>query len=86
MSFGFANVAAITMICYLVGRIVKVSPLADKWIPALTGAAGGILGIVAMASMPSFPARDPVTAAAIGIASGLAATGVHQAAKQIKKE
>ena len=86
MSFGFANVAAITMICYLVGRAVKASPLADKWIPILTGAVGGALGVVSMVTMPSFPARDPVTAIAIGIASGLAATGVHQAAKQIKKE
>ena len=35
--------------------------------------------------MPSYPAKDPITAIAVGIVSGLAATGLHQAAKQAEK-
>ena len=35
MDFGIASVAAITVICYLVGLIVKSSGLDNKYIPAL---------------------------------------------------
>ena len=34
--------------------------------------------------IPDFPAYDPITAAAVGVVSGFAATGVHQVYKQIK--
>ena len=37
-----------------------------------------------MKIMPEFPANDIITAAAVGVVSGFAATGVHQAYKQIK--
>lgn len=84
MDFGIASVAAITVICYLVGLAVKASPLDSKLIPILCGLVGGLLGIVCLAlSVPDFPATDPVTAVAVGIVSGLAATGINQAAKQI---
>jgi hypothetical protein len=33
--------------------------------------------------MPEFPAKDYLTAAAVGIVSGLAATGAHQIYKQL---
>ena len=33
--------------------------------------------------MPGFPADDPLTAIAVGIVSGLAATGSHEIAKQL---
>ena len=33
--------------------------------------------------MPDFPAGDAISAAAVGIVSGLAATGAHQAVKQM---
>ena len=43
-------------------------------------------GLVALyVGMPDFPATDPITAAAVGVASGLAATGLDQAVKQLKK-
>ncbi len=35
--------------------------------------------------MPEFPAADPITAVAVGIVSGLAATGADQIAKQLKQ-
>ena len=46
----------------------------------------GVLGLVALyAGMPEFPAADPITAAAVGAVSGLAATGINQAVKQLGK-
>ena len=67
MDFGIAGVAAITVICYLVGWIVKV-------------------GVAGMYLIPEFPAGDVINAAAIGIVSGLASTGVHQVIKQVGKK
>ena len=60
-AFGMAGVAAITVICYLVGWIVKVSGLDNKWIPVIVGVCGGILGVVGMLVMTDFPAADPLT-------------------------
>ena len=85
MDFGIASVAAITVICYLVGLIVKATPYNNNaLIPVVCGLVGGLLGVACLASaVPDFPASDPVTAVAVGIVSGLAATGVNQAAKQL---
>ena len=80
---GIASVGAITVICYLVGEGVKLTPLGNKWIPLLCGIAGGILGVAGMVIMPEFPAGDYITAVAVGIVSGLAATGVNQIGKQL---
>ena len=86
MSFGVGEVVAITVICYLIGMIVKVSAIDDKFIPAIVGVVGGILGVVAfLIGMPDFPAADIITAIAVGIMSGLAATGADQIYKQLKK-
>ena len=82
-SLGITGVAAITVICLLVGQGVKVSGLDNKWIPIICGVCGCALGILAMFIMPDFPAGDYITAAAVGIVSGLAATGINQAAKQL---
>lgn len=86
-SFGIASVAAITVICYLVGLCVKAVPgVEDKYIPICCGLAGAALGAVGLwLGLPDFPAGDPVTAVAVGIVSGLAATGVNQAVKQLGK-
>lgn len=84
MDFGIASVAAITVLCYLVGQIVKATGIDNKWIPCIAGVVGAILGAVALAvGMPDFPATDYITAVAVGIVSGLAATGVNQVAKQL---
>ena len=87
MDFGIASVAAITVICYLVGLVVKATPYNnDKYIPIACGVVGGVLGAAGLwIGLPDFPAGDPLTAVAVGIVSGLAATGVNQAAKQILK-
>lgn len=85
MDFGIASVAGITVICYLVGQIVKAVGLDSKWVPCIVGIVGGALGAVGMAVMADFPAKDYLTSVAVGIVSGLASTGVHQAVKQLKE-
>ena len=82
-SFGITGVAVITVICFLVGQAVKVTGLDNKYIPVIVGAAGGVLGVVGMLVMPDFPAADYLTAVAVGIVSGLAATGINQVYKQL---
>lgn len=82
-SLGITGVAVITVICFLVGQAVKVTGLANKYIPVIVGAAGGVLGVVGMLVMPDFPATDYLTAVAVGIVSGLAATGINQVYKQL---
>ena len=80
MDFGIAGVAAITVICYLAGQLVKASGLDNKWIPIICGVVGGILGVLAMRYMPDYPAGDYITAV-----SGFAATGINEAVKQIRQ-
>ena len=84
MDFGIASVAAITVIAYIVGLCVSASGINNKWIPIICGVVGGALGVAGMHIMPDFPATDYITAVAVGIVSGLAATGVDQAVKQLK--
>lgn len=85
--FGIATVAAITMICFLIGEGVKATGLDNKFIPIICGVSGAILGVLGFYSgMPDFPATDVITAVAVGIASGLAATGAYEAVKQIKED
>lgn len=82
---GITGVAAITIICYLVGSLVKCTTLDNKFIPVICGAFGGALGVVGMITIPDFPATDYITAIAVGIVSGLAATGINQAVKQLSE-
>lgn len=86
MEFGMATVAAITAICYLAGLAVKASPWNnDRYIPIVCGSVGGVLGLVGFFSgMADLAGGDPMTAAAVGIVSGLAATGLDQAGRQLK--
>lgn len=83
---GITGVAGIVVICYLVGLVVKATPWNNnKIIPIVCGMAGAALGVAGMYVMPEFPATDPITAVAVGIVSGLAATGADQAVKQLKQ-
>lgn len=81
---GIVGVAAITVICFLIGMTVKQSPIDDKWIPTIVGVVGAFLGVIGMKTMTGFPAEDMITAVAVGIVSGLAATGAHQIGKQLQ--
>ena len=80
---GIAGVTGVTVICYLIGLGARLSPLDNKWIPLLCGLAGGVLGLLCLRLMPGFPAENLIDAAAVGIASGLAATGLDQLGKQL---
>ena len=82
-SLGITGVAAITIICLLIGQGVKASGLDNKFIPIICGVCGAVLGVAGMFIMPAFPATDYITAAAVGIVSGLAATGANQVIKQL---
>ena len=83
-NFGLATVVTITIIAYLVGEAVKLLPFdVSKWIPVVCGFVGGCLGAMGMYGVPDYPAGDIMTAIAVGIVSGFAATGVHQVYKQV---
>ena len=82
-SLGITGVAAITVICLLIGQGVKASGLDNKFIPIICGVCGAVLGIVGMFIVPDFPATDYITAAAVGIVSCRAATGANEVIKQL---
>lgn len=85
--FGLTTCVAIVVIAYLVGIVIKnTDAIDDKWIPAICGIVGAPLGVLALRIVPDFPATDYLTAVAVGIVSGLAATGINQVFKQLKKD
>lgn len=84
MDFGITGIAAITVLCFLAAQGAKATAIDNKWLPVICGLLGGTLGVVGMYIMPEYPATDWITAAAVGVVSGLAATGAHQAYKQVK--
>lgn len=84
----FVAFPAIVVICYLAGIICKTigSEKLDKFIPVICGILGAILGVVMYLTIPNFiPADNWAIAVAIGIVSGLSATGANQVYKQIKE-
>ena len=85
-NIGIASVAAITVAAYIVGALAKLWPaVPNKAIPVICGLVGGVLGVVALLWLPiaDFPAEDPISAFAVGVISGLAATGINQAVTQM---
>ena len=84
---GITGVAAIAVICYLIGYGLKAwDKFDDRKIPAIMGICGAVLGIVAFYIAPAIiPAEDIITAIAIGIVSGFTATGINQIWKQSQK-
>ncbi|MCL1919293.1 MAG: phage holin family protein [Peptococcaceae bacterium] len=82
---GFVSVPSIVVICYLAGMIMKVSPLDSRFIPCMCGLLGGILGVIAFFFIPEIIAEDALTSVAMGIVSGLAATGAHQVGVQLSE-
>ena len=83
MDLGIAGVAAITVIAYVIGLVAKATRLNNKWIPIICAVSGAVLGIAGLFVMPDFPAGDVISAAAVGVVSGLAATGLDQTVKQV---
>lgn len=83
MDFGMTSVVAITVICYLAAQALKATAMDNKWLPVICGLCGGVLGVVGWRVMAGYPAEDVLTAIAVGIVSGLAATGINQISKQL---
>ena len=84
----FVAFPAIVVICYLIGLGCKTfgNESTDKFIPLICGVMGAILGVVMYATIPNFiPADNWAVAVAIGIVSGLSATGANQLIKQLKE-
>ena len=84
-SLGIGGVAVITVICFLVGQLVKATGLTTSIFPVIVGVAGGA-GRAGHIRHAEFPATDYMTAVAVGIVSGLAATGINQVYKQLTRE
>ena len=90
--FGIVSIPVIVVLCFLIGNAWKTAnSLDDKWIPCVCGASGLILGVLIWLTdgvyhVDWFGIADPWMAAAVGVVSGFAATGVHQAVKQHTKE
>ena len=83
---GISGISAITVLCYLAAEIIKALGLPGKFIPALCGILGGALGCAGFYLMGEFPAGDLISALAVGVVSGLAATGCDQIVKQLRHE
>lgn len=82
-----AAVPVITVIAFLAAECAKLTPMPNEWLPALCGVVGALLGIVALYVSPTImPATDVLSAIAVGIVSGLAATGAHQVYKQLSEK
>lgn len=83
----FVAFPAIVVMCYLVGIGIKTfdNENLDKFIPVICGVLGAVLGIVMFITIPNYiPADNWAVAIAIGIVSGLSATGANQIWKQLK--
>lgn len=86
-------VPVLAILCYCIAEILKVSILRKKrqyrYIPVIVGVSGGILGCISYYISPELICNvtSPITAIAIGVGSGLSATGGNQIMKQfLKKE
>lgn len=86
MTEALTSVVPITVVCYLMGIVIKATPLNNKYIPVIMGLLGAALGALAYFIAPEIViADDIITAIAIGIVSGLASTGANQVGKQLVK-
>lgn len=85
----FAPIAAVVVICVLIGMFLKWKYENDERksaaIPWILALCGGALGIIAKLIMPEYAEYDLLTALAVGIVSGLAAGGAYQVIHQYKK-
>lgn len=86
MSSELVPIISISAICYMFAEIFKCvdkKSSYSKMIPAFCMVCGAILGILSFFFAPEvINSPDVVTACAIGIASGLAATGVNQTVRK----
>ena len=76
----FPTIGCIAVICFIVCQIVKMTPLATKWVPIISAVVGGILGVVGQTmGIAELAELQMFDAIATGIASGLVASGAYSA-------
>ena len=79
------GIPAIVVISYMITETFKMF-INKKYLPIVAGISGGMLGVLSFVlQIDIMPATDIISALAIGIISGLAATGSNQILKQLKK-
>ena len=84
-SLGIGGVAVITVICFLVGQLVKATGLDNKYIPVIVGVAGGALGV--LGSMPLADLRLAILtgdAAALSRAPGIGKKTAQRISLELK--
>ena len=80
------GIPAIVVISYMITETFKMF-INKKYLPIVAGISGGCLGVLSyVLQIDIMPATDIISALAIGIISGLAATGSNQIIKQINKK
>lgn len=90
-AYEIAAVPVIVVIVYVFMAIYRkiVEGKAEVWtnlIPLWAGLLGAVLGIVGYWAAPDLiPADNFIVALAVGLVSGLGATGINQVGKQLKK-
>ena len=74
----FPTIGCIAVICFIVCQIVKLTPLATKWVPIISAVVGGVLGVVGqMTGIAELADLQIFDAIATGISSGLVASGAY---------
>ena len=80
----FPTIGCIAVICFVFAEIVKLTPLNNKWIPAVVAVLGGVLGwigqITGILELQNMTILDAI---ATGVCSGLVATGAFSLFKNI---
>lgn len=84
-NLGIVAYAGIVAVCYVVGMIVNNTKLSDKWTQVFCMVSGAAVAIAAFYTKVPIGAENWLDAVGVGIVSGLAATGVYELGKNIKK-
>lgn len=85
-SLGIIGIVSITIICYVIGAIVKLIPVSNNQvIPVVCMVCGGILGAVGhFIGIDGLVSSDIFMAVAQGAMSGWAAVGLNETVRNIK--
>lgn len=80
----FPTIASIAVICFMIGELLKLTPMPTKWIPAILPMIGGVLGVIgAKTGISELQNMDILSVIATGICSALVATGVFSTFKNL---
>lgn len=81
----FPTIGCIAVICFIVCQIVKLTPLATKWVPIISAVVGGVLGVIGqMTGVAELAGLQIFDAIATGICSGLVASGAYSLVSNAK--